>query len=510
MKIRLITFLLILIFLVPSVYAQETRELTYDNSLEIAIISAYTFKQQENNFKRDYYNLLARRAGMKSYATMDIQVPAFDERITEIYSYTDRAYKFVNSQTIKYQITTRIRQPIITGGELSINGDLSHTNQYGRSQKYFGRLYFAFEQPILQPNELRNDILEAEWTLEKTRLSYATRKSGTISWLTGIFYDLFRFQKLIDFKENLLLDSQEIFNRAEGMNRAGTLDDTELLQLQVDLENLHGEIEQLRADRKNREETFKQQIGLSRDENVAAIADMNILPRSITLDEAIQRGLENRVEMKRFVLDIKEKEIEINETKSEGGLTGELRITFGFDNTVNGELFNAEFYDPLGQIFENYDRSRSAMITFKLPVLDWGRNAASLQSKYIDMERTKNRQINTALDIRKQISDSYYSLQETITRHAVSKESEANAKRIYDLTKEQFNNGQVTAQQMRLAKDGYVSAYDKYFAAYVDYKKALIALNNETMWDFQNDISLVTEDEIQKIISKVNNENNNN
>lgn len=517
MKLR--TLFIIWLSLSSSAYAQQVMELTFDQSLEIAMQQAYAFQSQETGFQSDYLRLVSAEASLKSNASMSFLLPSFDQSITEQYSFSTDSYRFVDSQRLRFQATMRVNQPLITGGNFSLNANLYHLNQYGKSQKYVGRLYLAFEQPILQPNEQKNNIERARMSLTNTQFRHATTRLSTISSQSGIFYDLFRFQNQIDLKEEIFKQYSDIYTQAEERNRAGTLDNNELLQLQIDLENLGSDLLRLRADRQNREATFKQNIGLDQESGVKAIAELNIVPLSVTLEEAKNRGLENRIEMRTFAFQIRNQEMSIDRVKSNGRIKGEIKITFGFDNSVDGDLFfngnnpfygSSYYFNPLRNIFQNYDKTRSIVLTLSMPVLDWGRNAAELEEEYISFERLKNSQINTARNIVKEITDAYYTLEETKERLVVTKDTQANAQTVYDLSVTQFNEGQISAQDLRLAKNAFISSIDNYLNAYVEYRSAVINLTRQTMWDFQNEISITDDEMFKTMLSGENSINNNN
>jgi len=517
MKLR--TLFIIWLTLSTNAYAQEVVELTFDQSLEIAMRQAYAFQSQETSFQSDYLRLMSQEASLKSNASMSFLLPSFDQSITEQYSFSTDSYRFVDSQRLRFQATMRINQPLITGGNFSLNANLYHLNQYGKSKKYVGRIYLAFEQPILQPNEQKNEIEQARMRLTQTQFGHATTRLRTISSQSGTFYDIFRFQNQIDLKEEIFEQYSEIYTGAEERNRAGRLEDTELLQLQVDLENLESDLLRFRADRQNREATFKQNIGLDQELGVKAIAELDIIPLSVTLEEAKNRGLENRTEMRTFAFQVRSQEMSIEKVKSDGRIKGEIKITFGFDNSVDGDLFyngqnpfngSSYYFDPLRNIFQNYDRTRSIVLTLKMPVLDWGRNAARLEEEYISFERLKNSQINTARNIEKEITDAYYTLEETKERLVVTKAARSNAQTVYDMSVAQFNEGQISAQNLRLAKNAYISGVDNYLNSYVEYQSAVVNLTRQTMWDFQNEISITDDEMFKTMLSGGNSINNNN
>ena len=67
-----------------------------------------------------------------------------------------------------------------------------------------------------------------------------------------------------------------------------------------------------------------------------------------------------------------------------------------------------------------------------------------------------------------------------------------------------------SAQDLRLAKNAFISSIDNYLYAYVEYRSAVINLTRQTMWDFQNEISITDDGMFKTMLSGENSINNNN
>ena len=68
------------------------------------------------------------------------------------------------------------------------------------------------------------------------------------------------------------------------------------------------------------------------------------------------------------------------------------------------------------------------------------------------------------------------------------------AQRAFDITLQRFNDGVITSQDLALNRDRLTSAKMAYLNAYIDYKLAIADLKQQTLWDFENDKSLVKTD----------------
>ena len=82
-------------------------------------------------------------------------------------------------------------------------------------------------------------------------------------------------------------------------------------------------------------------------------------------------------------------------------------------------------------------------------------------------------------------------MHESGNRLDVLKQSEALARRSYEISLARFENGDITAQQLADAQDQLTTAQQKDLTAYIQYQLAVADLKRQTLYDFEKGQSLV-------------------
>ena len=155
-----------------SPYAREIINLTLDNAVDIAMESSYRIKQLELGIERNRYWLKARQASLKSRVDMNLNAPEYKVVSDYKWNSTLKKDEIIRENTRLWQMDLAVRQPVVllgypTNGYLSLNNKVyRYLQQDGyKDVNYYNRYYLKFEQPFFLPNELKNNIEDADRNL---------------------------------------------------------------------------------------------------------------------------------------------------------------------------------------------------------------------------------------------------------------------------------------------------------------------------------------------------------
>ena len=84
-------------------------------------------------------------------------------------------------------------------------------------------------------------------------------------------------------------------------------------------------------------------------------------------------------------------------------------------------------------------------------------------------------------------------LREARGRLEVSRQSADVGRRSYDISLAGFDNGDITNQELALDRQRLTQARQAFLEAFIQYQLALADLKRQTLYDFENDRSLVEE-----------------
>ena len=157
-------------------------DLTLDRMVEIGLRDSYRVRHLQLEVERTRSLLSAERAGMKSRVSLNVSAPQFQKISDNKWNSTLQRNELVREDTRRFQAEMSVRQPVIlfgypTNGVLSLNNRVYRYTQVDGEEKnttFYNRYFIAYNQPLFQPNGMKNDLEAAELNLEKAGLRNAS------------------------------------------------------------------------------------------------------------------------------------------------------------------------------------------------------------------------------------------------------------------------------------------------------------------------------------------------
>ncbi len=169
--------------------------------MELTLSTSYQIRRLNLGIQRDQYNLHAEQARLKSSVDMDLTIPAF--RLTSEPKWNSDLQKdeIIQENTRRWEGELSVSQPVIlfgypTNGYLSVNNRMYRYTQIEddgtKDVDYYNRYYISYRQPLFQPNELKNNLEQAEMRLEETQLDFYGDVVEMVNRVSRTYFDLFR------------------------------------------------------------------------------------------------------------------------------------------------------------------------------------------------------------------------------------------------------------------------------------------------------------------------------
>ncbi len=467
----------------------QGSQIDLDLALRYALDQSWRMERLKLDLKRDQFNLEASRAGLKSNASMNFTIPNYDQSIKEITDPDTGNPRVISTRGARYQAGLSIRQPLPTDGVVSLNGQFNRTQDMLFShtpglKTYNSKFFVRFEQPLLRPNGTQMDIRRAELRLERTELRFVDQQIDIINDVSRSYFELYErtYQTWLADEEVERLG--QAYSLARRRFQAGTLTEVEMLQLDVDLADRRDRASTAEGRLTRKKSDFKQDIGLGLDEEVAVEIDLTYTPVDIDRQLAIRRALDHRTEVRQQEISREFDEMDLKERRSWNSIRGTISLTLGLEGRGEDtqQLYDA-FLEP--------DQTRGAAINFSVPLWDWGRNRAQVNSKLTDLEKTERTLEESKVSIEREVRDVVDRVAESQRRLELLVTSVEAAERSYRLSLTQFESGTLGVQDLVLIQNRLADARRSYLNAYLDYRRALIDLMSRTYWDWERDQPLI-------------------
>ncbi len=478
----------LLVSSVSGVNAKQILNVKLDEAIEIVMGNSYRIKQLEMGIERYRYNLQSRQASLKSRVYMNLMAPEY-KRVSEYkWNSTLKQDEIIRQNTSLWQMDLAVRQPVIllgypTNGYLSLNNKMyEYIQQDGtRDINYYNRYYIRFEQPFFLPNELKNNIEQAELDLESRNLDYIQDRARLIESVSSQCYRLFEYTYLHTINTRQMDNLRQIASIAAELAVQDTMRNMDKIQAQLEMANVQEKLLKNQSSLRRQESESKQLLRMSVEDSIYVEPIINFIPINVGVQQALDHAFSLRPTLRMLDIDKRKNEIDLNSAKGWDAFNVNLEMTYGLekDNT----RYQA--------VWENFDDSFSTSLRAYVPIWDWGRRKTRIEAYKIGLEQTDLIIEENRTGIESEIRLSVENLMEYQQRTITLMESVKMAQTITEMSIEQYRNGAVSLQDIIRIINSQSETENNYLGAYQGYKRSLLTLMMRTFYDYENNISLI-------------------
>ncbi len=469
---------------------REVVELTLDRMVELTMANSFRIQQVNLGLQRTRFNLKAQQARLKSQVDLRLQAPSLQLQSDNQFDASLGRNIIVRENSQRWQADLSISQPVIlfgypTGGELSINSRVYQYKQVDGDgdvfNQYYNRYFMKYEHGLFQPNSLRNDLEQAQLSVESSELDFQGDVVGLINGVSysylGIFEDAYEgeiTQLYITRLEDALTRAQALSNGEP--DRASDVD-----QITIELANAREDLQSNRASFRRKALEIKQDLRMNPNDSLYLNPVIEVAPIDFDDDLAVQRARELTPRLRDLDINYRRDEIRLEEREGRGGFSMDLEFTYG------REMRDAVW----GDLFAEPEDSYSVSVGAYVPIWDWGARNAELESQKIGLMQTRLRieeaEIEQASDVTNQIT----SLREYESRLTNMTNNLALAEASATQALERYSAGTIGALELVQSLDRERETRNNQLDAYLGWERGLINLRRSTYWDWEEDMHIL-------------------
>ncbi|WP_235298208.1 TolC family protein [Portibacter marinus] len=468
----------IMFFLTPALSGQ--LPITLQKALEIAETGSPNVQRSLLTVEQFQHNLNAERASLKSRFSLTLEPYSFsNNRIFD----NQFSQWFTNTETFS-RGTFQVEQPILqTGGSVGLfntfgwrNNRSAIANFSENSNKaFFNNLYLAINQPLFTYNRRQMALDELSLSYENANLEYAIQRLTLEKTITSQFFDVYLAQLNLDISRDELANTSQNYEIVKIKVEANLLAREELYQAELNFANAQLSVQDSELSLANTKELFKREIGMSLDEDIRLISELDVQEVMVDLDRAIDLALNSRLELRQRRIDIEKSFFELTRTKALNEFRADVQLTLGIfgDNESFGDVYSSPTSNP------------SIGISMNIPIWDWGERNQRVQAVEVSMKsqqldlREEEKQI--ALDIRRV----YRSIQTQMPRIEIARKNVENAERTYEINLERYRNGDLSGIDLNQFQTQLSNKKIDLARALINYKNQLLDLKILTLYDWE-------------------------
>jgi hypothetical protein len=460
-------------------YANAQQKLTLKQVIEIAkgeSPSALIAKNRKNN---NYWAYRTFQSNYKPQLVLRGTLPSFNRAINPI-TLPDGQVAFINQSFAQNSMTLGLRQVIsATGGSIWVNTGLQRLDILGdnRSTSFLATpAFISFEQPLFVFNDLLWDKKIEPLRYEESVKRYSEDIEVLSVRATGLFFDLLLSQITMDLASKNLANNDTIYRIAQGRYEMGKIAENELLQLELGVMNASQQLSQSQLDFQNNLLSLKNFLG-----NKANLGDFTLAAPEETpdfdIDEqlAIEQAKANRERYISFKRRILESERQVAQAKGDNGIDINVSGSIGFTNRASN----------FGEAYANVQNQQIFNISLQIPILDWGRQKARIQTALANEEATKSIVSQDMLAFEQDVLQKVRQFKILREQLKVSKRSDEVAQKSYDIAQNRYLIAKISINELiniLRAKDDakrqYLNSLRSFWSAYYE-------LRQLTLYDFE-------------------------
>jgi len=471
------------------VLSYEVIQLTRDTAVEIAMNNSYNIKQLELGIRRTRYWLKAERAALKSKVYMNINAPEIDAVADYKWNSTLRKNEIIHQNTRRWQMDVSVRQPVIllgypTNGYLSLNNKIYRYLQKENGLEdvdYYNRFFFKFEQPIFLPNELKNDIENAELNVQREELNYIRNRVGLANQVAYDFYNLFGLVYRDGVYTEQVRNLQRVYEIARDIAGADTTRVIEEIQARVELANITELQMKNRSNFRMRILNMKQRLRLDIQDSLVIRHDIDIKKINIDFDKALEYCYTLRPHLRLLRIEKRRREISLNNAHGWDSFRLNFEITFGLEKN----------HDRYQAMMDEYDNSYSVSLNAYIPIWDWGRRKAWIGAERVNVQRAELNIDENMSSLRNSLNTTVTDLEDYQQRALNLRESVIMAREIVEASIGQYRDGDITLQNVLQIIKRQNETELNFLEAYLGYRRELQELKGLTFFDFETDSSMI-------------------
>ncbi|MGD2295027.1 MAG: TolC family protein [Candidatus Aminicenantes bacterium] len=483
-RLQNIFWLLALFLFTGYTHQASAEELTLERALEIAFKNSPSIQEAQYNLDISRHNLEAERAGLKSQFNLTLT----PYRYSNVKVFNELASQYNIQELTKSEARFSVIQPILwTGGEVRLTNifgwqeaSSSFTGSVKESQ-FNNSLFLQLSQPLFTYNQRKMQLTELELSLENAQLNYAIQKLQIERQVTQQFLNLFFSWRSLEIAEQQLKNSRESYEIIESKVEAGISAPEELYQADLTLANSQSSLQNQKTQYDNAKDSFKILLGLPLEEELIIVADIRKSLVDVDLSKALDFGLTHRMELKQNDIAIQNALNDLIVAGAVNEFKAEVSATLGLTGT-----------DPaFGQIYEAPNVDQVVQVSVNIPLFDWGRKKHILAASQAQVDSQRLSASEEIKNIKLEIREAFRILQNQKTQIEIAEKNVINAQRTYEINLERYKGGDLSAYDMQLFQLQLTQEQLDEVQALINYKLALLDLKIRTLWDFENNISVI-------------------
>jgi len=469
--------LCIIFFLLGNITVFAQNHYGLDELIKLAQKQSIFARQAQNSKLSRYWQYRFFQSNYRPQLELNTTLPDFTRSISSI-ALPDGTQSFVQRSFAVSDIGLNLSQTVSPlGGTVFMRSSLQRIDLFGQNAgiSYASTpLMFGYSQKLFGYNNLRWDKKIEPLRYQESVKEYSETMEAISIQVCDLFFNMLLSQVSLDLAKTNLSNNDTIYKIGQGRYSLGTIAENELLQLELNVISSAQEVNNAQLNLENARLLLNTYLGFRDNPAMELVAPgMN---EDIYIDEklALQQAQLNRKQYIEFARRELEAQRELAEVKGRTGFQGDLFATYGITQT--GPNVMDSYANPLGQ--------QGLRIGLRMPLLDWGRQKAQLQTAMSNKELTENIVEQERMRFENDIVLKVKQFKLQRAQLVASAKADSLAQRQYEIARQRYMVSKISITDLNISLQQKDAARQRYLAALKSYWVAYYEIRMLTMYDF--------------------------
>jgi len=471
--------------LVGSLTVHAQNKLTIEDVIARARAQSPSSKRTETAKETRYWEYRTFKARYNPQLAISGNAPSYSLSYVQVVQ-QDGSRLFQPINQTNSLVNVGLQQPLRwTGGTISANTNFNYFTDIARDSKLWSGNVFniRLDQPIYAYNSFKWDRLTLPLKYEESKREFVEQLEFISQNASDLFFRVIAAQIDEQIARFNLANNDTIFKIEQGRYNIGTTSQDKLLQVELQLLKSKQDVAAARINKQNASLLLRIYLGLKNDEEFELVLPETVPLLEPNLDEALRYAKLNRAAYVSFERRRLEAESEVARAKG-SRLATTLVASYGLNNAglVVGDLYN------------NPQQQQQFNVGFNIPVLNWGRNKATMQTAYANKKLNDYTIAQDEVNAEQEIITQVRQFELLRLQIEITKKSDQVARERYNVAQNRYLIGKIDITNLNIALTEKDNAKRSYLEALRTYWSSYFNLRRLTLFDFATGTLLYTPD----------------
>lgn len=482
MKKYFVPCALLLLLINSVVYGQtETQKKRYslDEIITISKKQSPISLQASNRKENLYWRYRTFLSDYKPQLSLSGNLPNYNKSIERI-TLDDGSDVFIDRGLVNTDVSLSLRQKVgLTGGEVFLNSELARIDLLGNNTgtSFLSTpISIGFSQPLFGFNELKWNKKIEPLRYSESQKAYSEEMEDIAVRTTDLFFNLLVAQITLKISEVNKANNDTIYRIGQGRYNVGKIAENELLQLQLSAMSSDQSVTQAKMDIETSELRLKIFLGNNETlKDIELIEPLKVPDVEIDEATALAEAKKNRARYVQFKRQKLEAERDVAQARGNSGLNVNITGSYGF--TRNAPDFT--------NVYENPQNQQRFRIGFQIPILDWGRQKALIQTAVANNKLVQSTVTQEELNFEQEIILKVKQFKIFRSRLILARRADEIAQRRYEVAQKRYLIAKINITDLNIALQDKDRAKRDYLEALRSFWKNYYEIRKLTLYDFE-------------------------